>query len=79
MLYLNMSVVSRPWLYWLQTASDWQTFRLSDEQVRQYHKDGYISNVKILSDEQCDRLLADYSLFLVSIRGRSGCPGQGRG
>ncbi|XP_065179341.1 uncharacterized protein LOC135809835 [Sycon ciliatum] len=46
------------------SASEWQQFRLSPSDVQRYHRDGYISNVRVLSEEQCDRLLDDYSLFL---------------
>lgn len=41
-------------------------FKLTDEQVEQYWRDGYISNIPVLTEEQCDKLLEDYSKFLVS-------------
>ncbi|HWG44400.1 MAG TPA: phytanoyl-CoA dioxygenase family protein [Gemmataceae bacterium] len=39
-----------------QSAAEWQRYRLSDEQVRFFHEQGYLSGIRILSDEQVDRL-----------------------
>ena len=49
-----------------QDGKDWQQYRLTEEQLEQYWADGYLSNIKVLSEEQCDILLEDYKLFLVS-------------
>lgn len=38
------------------TADDWQRYRLSDEQVAFYHEHGYVAGIRILTDEQVDRL-----------------------
>jgi ectoine hydroxylase-related dioxygenase (phytanoyl-CoA dioxygenase family) len=38
---------------------EWQRYRLSDEQVRFFHEQGYVSGIRILSDEQVDRLRAE--------------------
>lgn len=35
---------------------EWAPFRLSDDQVRHYHEHGYVAGVRILSDEQVERL-----------------------
>jgi hypothetical protein len=35
---------------------DWQQFRLTDDQVQFFHDNGYVSGVRVLSDEQVDRL-----------------------
>lgn len=40
----------------LNSAEDRQQYRLSDEQVAFFHENGYISGIRILSDEQCDAL-----------------------
>jgi ectoine hydroxylase-related dioxygenase (phytanoyl-CoA dioxygenase family) len=38
------------------SPSEWQQYRLSDEQVRFFHEQGYLSGIRILSDEQVERL-----------------------
>lgn len=35
---------------------DWQRLRLSDEQVAFYHEQGYLPRIRILTDEQVDKL-----------------------
>jgi ectoine hydroxylase-related dioxygenase (phytanoyl-CoA dioxygenase family) len=37
----------------------WQRYRLFDEQVRFFHEQGYLSGIRILNDEQVDRLRAE--------------------
>lgn len=37
----------------LQDAAVWATFKWSKEQVLQFHKDGFVSNVPVLTSEQC--------------------------
>src|SRR5262245_16902544 len=39
-----------------KTKAGWDQFRLSDEQVRFFHENGYISGVKILDEAQVARL-----------------------
>jgi ectoine hydroxylase-related dioxygenase (phytanoyl-CoA dioxygenase family) len=39
-----------------QTPAGWDRFRLSDDQVRFFHENGYISRIKILDDRQVARL-----------------------
>jgi ectoine hydroxylase-related dioxygenase (phytanoyl-CoA dioxygenase family) len=39
-----------------QTPAGWDRFRLSDDQVRFFHENGYISRIKILDDRQVVRL-----------------------
>ena len=50
-----------------QDSTQWSQYKLSEAQVDQYWRDGYISNIRVLADEQCDLLLQDYQVFLVSI------------
>jgi ectoine hydroxylase-related dioxygenase (phytanoyl-CoA dioxygenase family) len=40
-------------------ARDWRQYRLSDEQVAQFHEQGYLSGLPILSDEQVEILRAE--------------------
>lgn len=49
-----------------QDGKGWQQYKLTNEQVDQYWTNGYLPNIKVLSEEQCDKLLEDYKLFLVS-------------
>ena len=49
-----------------QKPADWLQYELSSEQVEQFWRDGYLSNIRVLSDDQCDKLLKEYSVFLVS-------------
>jgi ectoine hydroxylase-related dioxygenase (phytanoyl-CoA dioxygenase family) len=44
-----------------QSTGEWQRYRLSDEQVRFFHEQGYLSGIRILSDEQVDRLRIELS------------------
>jgi ectoine hydroxylase-related dioxygenase (phytanoyl-CoA dioxygenase family) len=42
-----------------RSADEWKRYRLSDEQVNFFHEQGYLSGIRILSDEQVDRLQAE--------------------
>ena len=42
-----------------ETASEWARYRLSDEQVEFFREHGYVAGVRILSDEQVERLRAE--------------------
>ena len=46
---------------------DWSEHQLSASQVKRYWDEGYLSNVPVLTEEQCDRLLEAYETFLVSV------------
>jgi ectoine hydroxylase-related dioxygenase (phytanoyl-CoA dioxygenase family) len=39
-----------------RSRTEWERYRLSDEQVRFFHEQGYLAGIRILSDEQVDRL-----------------------
>jgi ectoine hydroxylase-related dioxygenase (phytanoyl-CoA dioxygenase family) len=39
-----------------KTPDEGRRYRLSDEQVAHYHREGYLSGVRLLDDEQVDRL-----------------------
>lgn len=48
---------------WPKTSAEWDRLRLTDEQIAFYHENGYLSGVRILTDEQIERLrkeLADF-------------------
>lgn len=42
-----------------QTAEEWERYRLSDEQVNFYHEQGYLSGVRLLDEEQIEKLRAE--------------------
>lgn len=46
-----------------QTPAEWDRFRLSDEQVAFYHDQGYLPGVRILTDEQIEKLRAELAVF----------------
>ncbi|MEX2558887.1 MAG: phytanoyl-CoA dioxygenase family protein [Pirellulales bacterium] len=39
--------------------ADWRKYRLTEEQVESFERLGYVTGVRVLSDEQCDRLLEE--------------------
>jgi ectoine hydroxylase-related dioxygenase (phytanoyl-CoA dioxygenase family) len=41
---------------WPQSASQWEQYRLSDEQVEFFNENGYLANVKLLEESQVDQL-----------------------
>src|SRR4051812_31064292 len=41
------------------TPEDHARYRLSDDQVRFFHENGYVAGVRILTDEQVDALRSD--------------------
>ena len=46
---------------------EWEQFKLTPEQVEQYWTNGYLSNIPVLSDDQCKKLLDEYKVFLVCV------------
>jgi ectoine hydroxylase-related dioxygenase (phytanoyl-CoA dioxygenase family) len=38
------------------TVAEWARYRLTDEQVAFFHENGYVAGVRVLSDEQVDKL-----------------------
>jgi ectoine hydroxylase-related dioxygenase (phytanoyl-CoA dioxygenase family) len=41
------------------TEDDWQQYRLTDEQVKSFPRDGYLAGVQVLNDDQVETLLAE--------------------
>lgn len=64
---VDLSTVGRPMgaLFDAMPASraEWMAHALSPEQLAAYDRDGYITNVPVLSEAQCDALLEDYVSF----------------
>lgn len=46
-----------------KSRAEWEQYRLTDEQVRFYHDQGYLAGVRILSDEQVERLRGELVAF----------------
>lgn len=44
---------------WPSTPSEWEQYKLTNEQVEFYKEYGYLANVKLLEEEQIDRLKAE--------------------
>ena len=42
-----------------RSAAEWDRYRLREEQVRFFHENGYLSGIRILSEEQVERLLTE--------------------
>jgi hypothetical protein len=38
------------------STAEWERYRLRDEQVRFFHENGYLSGIRILREEQVERL-----------------------
>ncbi|KAK7106231.1 phytanoyl-CoA dioxygenase domain-containing protein 1 homolog [Littorina saxatilis] len=53
-------------------AAAWKSYEWPEERVQQFNKDGFVSNVPVLTEEQCDRLLNDYRFFM----GKENHPGM---
>ncbi|QCW99464.1 phytanoyl-CoA dioxygenase family protein [Aggregatimonas sangjinii] len=41
---------------WPNSKEEWQQYRLTDEQVNHFHEEGYVSGIKLLSNEQVEKL-----------------------
>ncbi|MBX3411696.1 MAG: phytanoyl-CoA dioxygenase family protein [Pirellulales bacterium] len=41
------------------SAAEWDRYRLTDEQVAFFDEHGYVSGIRVLDDQQCDRLCAE--------------------
>lgn len=45
------------------SPQQWEPYRLTDEQVQFYHQHGYLAGVRVLNDEQVERLRAELATF----------------
>ena len=46
---------------------EWKAHELSSEKVAEYWERGFLTKVKVLTEEQCDQILQDYQHFLVGV------------
>jgi hypothetical protein len=46
------------------TKNDWQKYKLNDQQIQQFNRDGYIKNIPVLSEQQCDILLKELNQLM---------------
>ena len=46
---------------WPASASEWEQYKLSKEQVEHYHEYGYVSNIRLLDDRQIEKLNEELS------------------
>ncbi|AYN67957.1 phytanoyl-CoA dioxygenase family protein [Euzebyella marina] len=42
--------------HWPKTTGEWDAYRLTDEQVKHFHEEGYVSGIKLLDEDQVDLL-----------------------
>ncbi|XP_033758538.1 probable alpha-ketoglutarate-dependent hypophosphite dioxygenase [Pecten maximus] len=47
----------------IKDKSEWSKFQFSNDQVKQFWEDGFLLNVPLLSEEDCDMILKDYNYF----------------
>ncbi len=52
-------------LSWPSGSEQWDTFRLSDEQLARYGDEGFLSGIRILSDEQVEVLRAELAELMT--------------
>src|SRR5262245_61254617 len=45
------------------TRAEWERYKLTDEQVAFYHEQGYLKGIRILTDEQIEKLRAELANF----------------
>ena len=48
----DLSRYHRPVSELFPTATEWDSYRLSDEQVRFYREHGYLAGIRMLNDDQ---------------------------
>ena len=51
----------------VQDLAEYDRLKLTSEQVDKYWEQGYLSNIPVLSEEQCDTLLKDYMNVFHSV------------
>jgi ectoine hydroxylase-related dioxygenase (phytanoyl-CoA dioxygenase family) len=47
-----------------QTPQEWESYKLSEEQVQFFHENGYVSGIKLLTDEQVEVLRSELAEIL---------------
>lgn len=47
-----------------QNRAEWDQYRLTDEQVAHFHEQGYVSGIRILTDEQVESLRAELATLV---------------
>jgi ectoine hydroxylase-related dioxygenase (phytanoyl-CoA dioxygenase family) len=48
---------------WPPSREQWEQYRLSDDQVAFYHEHGYLAGIRVLTDEQIERLRTELAEF----------------
>src|SRR5262245_1239352 len=46
-----------------QSHAEWEKYKLTDEQVAFYHEQGYLTGIRILTDEQIEQLRGELAVF----------------
>lgn len=66
-MVVDLSVYDKPigcLLAWPPDAQAWERYRLSDEQVEFFNEQGYLSRIRILSDDQVEELLEELNQLM---------------
>lgn len=48
----------------IKDPASWSPHFLTPQQLTDYERDGFLNHVKVLTDDQCDRILHDYRWFM---------------
>ena len=51
----------------MQTVKDWTVRKLSSGQIEKFWKDGFLANIPVLSEQQCDLVLSEYNYYMVIV------------
>ncbi|ESO93738.1 hypothetical protein LOTGIDRAFT_203077 [Lottia gigantea] len=50
----------------IKDKSEWNKFKLSEKEIEEFWRDGYLLNKQVLTEKQCDQILEDYRTFLTN-------------
>jgi len=49
---------------WPTTEQEWEPYKLTDHQIAQFNDQGYVSNIKVLNEEQIDQLRGELTSIM---------------
>ncbi|GFS10443.1 phytanoyl-CoA dioxygenase family protein [Elysia marginata] len=50
----------------VQNKAEWAKHKLTDKQIDTFWQDGFLNHVPLLSAGQCDAIMDEYGVFMVS-------------
>ncbi|KAK3804311.1 hypothetical protein RRG08_039232 [Elysia crispata] len=48
----------------VKNKADWATYKLTNQQIDTFWKDGFLNHIPLLSVDQCDAILKEYDIFM---------------